>query len=47
MTTAIPPTPTFASRRDFLSRSWNGVGALALAGMAADIARADGDFTNP
>ncbi|MFP6702945.1 MAG: twin-arginine translocation signal domain-containing protein, partial [Planctomycetaceae bacterium] len=47
MTTAIPPTSAFASRRDFLSRSWNGVGALALAGIAAEIARADGEFTNP
>ena len=39
--TVLPPA---ASRRDFLSHSWNGLGALALTGLTADAARRDGDL---
>ena len=42
-----PDEMSFGSRRDFLSRSCNGLGALALAGMTAEMARADGDLANP
>ncbi len=38
--------PFTASRRDFLCRSWNGIGALALAGMLADD-EAAGAATSP
>ncbi|MFQ3168426.1 MAG: hypothetical protein ACI8QI_000971, partial [Limisphaerales bacterium] len=30
----------FSSRREFLSRAWNGIGALALGGVAVDDLRA-------
>ena len=35
------------SRRDFLCRSWNGIGSLALAGMLADELQARPDPINP
>ena len=49
-TCALPISPAalpFASRRDFLTRSWNGLGSLALTGLAAQEARSDGDLPNP
>ena len=47
MHTPPPVALPFPSRRDFLARSWNGLGSLALTGLAAQEARSDGDLPNP
>ena len=47
MHTPPPAALPFASRRDFLARSWNGRGSLAVTGLAAQEARSDGDLPNP
>jgi hypothetical protein len=42
-----PHVPPFASRRDFLRRAGGGLGAVALAAMAAEEARADAPAADP
>ena len=44
---ALPWQLPFGSRRGFLTGAWNGLGALALAGLVADEARADGRSASP